>query len=448
MPTDTSGSCGAPDLALIVGAARSGTTLLRLMLDNHPEIGCPAEAGIPSLISTLGRVWWTIDADQTRSGTGDPPALKEERLQPLGNDQLALMGAPPELPPKARDETQRAALAVMRHYCERNGKHVYCDKSLDSVYHLEAVRQTFPDARYVLLFRHVMDTVASGIEASPWGFHAYGYLPFVQHSPDNLVAALVNYWLTHVDGALRWEDSHPELCHRIRYEDLVTAPEEVLVRLFGFLGVGTDVSVLETAFEKAAAAGGPGDYKVTFTSNVDARSIGHGKRVPVGMIPPPLLDRLNATLTVLGYEPLMKTWNAEPLARAGGGGAWGARLADLMRNSHPRALTDGNGAMGSFAVVAEDAADLRWVIEASGGTIRQGEGEVESVVTGTAEDLALLLSGEVNPGVLLRSGRIRHLTARDDLSPEELTGDIRSILDVLMDGRVRVNGSQSTGAAP
>jgi hypothetical protein len=34
-----------PRLAVIVGAARSGTTLLRLILDSHPEIGCPPEAG-------------------------------------------------------------------------------------------------------------------------------------------------------------------------------------------------------------------------------------------------------------------------------------------------------------------------------------------------------------------------------------------------------------------
>ena len=50
-------------LGLIVGAARSGTTLLRLLLDAHREIGCPAEAGLPGLMSHMLRVWGTIDAD-------------------------------------------------------------------------------------------------------------------------------------------------------------------------------------------------------------------------------------------------------------------------------------------------------------------------------------------------------------------------------------------------
>ncbi len=51
-----------------------------------------------------------------------------------------------------------------------------------------------------------MDTVASGIEASPWGFQAYGYAPYVQASPHNSVAALANYWLAHVTAAIEWEE--------------------------------------------------------------------------------------------------------------------------------------------------------------------------------------------------------------------------------------------------
>ena len=244
-------------LALLVGAARSGTTLLRLILDAHPEIGCPAEAGIPSLIQTLGRVWWTIEADEMTDGAGDPQAPSERRAQPADDEQGPHDGALPQLPPNAKDEIRRAALAPMRHYCGRESKRLYCDKSLDSVYHLEAVRQVFPKTRYVLLFRHVMDTVASGIEASPFGFHAYGYFPFVQRSPDNFVAALVDYWLRHVEIALGWEEAHPELCHRLRYEDLVTSPEKVVHQLFEFLGVKAELFDLENTFEKGPQGGRP-----------------------------------------------------------------------------------------------------------------------------------------------------------------------------------------------
>jgi hypothetical protein len=75
--------------------------------------------------------------------------------------------------------------------------------------------------------------------------------------------------------------------------------------------------------------------------------------------------------------------------------------------------------------------NLRWVIDASAGTIQQGDGEVEMVITGTAEDLTLLLRGEVNPGVLLRAGRIRHLTTRENVSLDEVVTALLSALDVL-----------------
>ncbi|MGI8863842.1 MAG: sulfotransferase family protein [Solirubrobacteraceae bacterium] len=282
------------ELAVLVGAARSGTTLLRLLLDSHPEIGSPAEAGLPGLMAHMAGVWVTIDADLT-SGSGPEPPTARHRTEPDGRIVVAdaveddAAAAAREawldrLPADAHAWIRSAMARAMSRYCARAGKRLYVDKSLDSVHHLPLVHRLFPEARYVLLFRHVMDTVASGIEASPWGFQAYGYTPFVQRSPENFVAALVNYWLTHVDGALRWQEEHPGLCHGVRYEDLVTDPLTVVAEIFSFLGVEHDAGVLNRAFDHARGAKGPGDYKVTFTSQVDPGSIGHGKRVPVDMV--------------------------------------------------------------------------------------------------------------------------------------------------------------------
>jgi protein-tyrosine sulfotransferase len=406
---------GAVRPVLLVGAARSGTTLLRLLLDAHGEIGCPAEVGIPSLIQQLGRAWWMLLAEHAGSG----------QAWPDGSPQA-------ELPTDVKERIRRAVLEPMSWYCEPGGKRIYCDKSLDSVHHLEAVRQIFPEAQYVLLFRHAMDTVASGIEASPWGFHAYGYGPFVQSSPGNFVAALTNYWLSHVDRALAWEAEHPELCHRVRYEDLVAEPEETLAGIFEFLGVAVEVDIpgREHVFVRAATATGPGDYKVAHTSKVHAASVGRGKRVPVSMIPPSLLEALNAKLGALGYEQLGPSWNAEP--RAGilrNGGSVGARLVAMMGAVRIERAQDGT--LGAFAVVAEDDSELRWVIDPAARVVRQGDGEVESVLIGTAKDLASMISGEENPGVLFRSGRVRHLCADSERSSEELVEAINGTLALL-----------------
>jgi hypothetical protein len=410
-----------------------------MILDAHPEIGCPAEAGLPSLMSHMAAVWMTVDADVIGGRSAkDPGRLPPEQLGEPGypeeprQDRAGGSVTVPELPRDARDWIRRTLDEAMFQYTTRGMKRLYIDKSLDSVHHLALVRELFPSMRCVLAFRHVMDTVASGIEASPWGFQAYGYAPYVYASPGNTVAALANYWLAHVATALDWQEQHPEICYRVRYEDLVLDPEATVRGILRFLEVEEDLSVLHTAFQREPA-NGPGDYKVVHTSAVHASSIGHGKRVPIGMLPPPLLQAVNEKLEALGYDRLTSAWNAEERAvDLGGVGLWAERLTEWMAS-----VRSGPGAaheLGSFAVVAEDHHALRWIIEPESGSVTQGDGEVESVVTGTAEDLVLALTGEENLGVLLRAGRIRHLTPSVDDHPRDLSATVMRIVEHLRDG--------------
>lgn len=434
-------SRAAPGLALLVGAARSGTTLARLVLDAHPEIGCPSEAGLPGLMRHMLQVWATVNADVIGDSerrdpghapkNGDAPTRWDQAANAEDDDgeQVARASRDAlELPIGAREWVVPTIEEVMGEYCARGGKRMYCDKSLDSVHHLPLVRELFPDVRVVLLFRHVMDTVASGIEASPWGFQAYGYAPYVQASPGNTVAALASYWLDHVSEALSWEKQYPEICHRVRYEDLVVAPEDTVTAIQRFLGVRVDLSVLVAAFEREPPRG-PGDYKVEYTTSVHAASIGHGKRVPVTVLPPPLVSALNEQLEALDYEPLDRAWNiAERMVDGAGRGIWADRLVELMAQVAVGPVHDD---LGSFAVVAEDHRPLRWVIDPDAGTVGQGDGEVKSVITGTAEDLVLMLTGEENLGVLLRSGRVRHVVPDEEQGRREPRRELNAIVQVL-----------------
>ncbi len=384
----------------------------------------------------MAAVWTTVDADVSGDRTPKDPgiAASEQLGDPRYADNDARKRERPEdafsdLPDEARDWIRWAVRAPMVRYAGRGGKRIYVDKSLDSVHHLQLVSDLFPSMRCVLAFRHVMDTVASGIEASPWGFQAYGYAPYVQMSPGNSVAALASYWLAHVMAALKWEDEHPETSHRVRYEDLVLCPEETVGGVLRFLGVEEDMSVLERAFQREPA-NGPGDYKVVHTSRVHAASIGHGKRVPVAMLPPPLLEAVDEKLQALRYDPLTPAWNAEERpVDLGGRGVWAQRLTEWMGEVRVRA--EDRGELGSFALVAEDHRPLRWIVDPEAGEMIQGDGEVESVVTGTAEDLVLMLTGEENLGVLLRTGRIRHVAASEKDSIRDLTANVVRMLEYL-----------------
>lgn len=439
-------------LALIVGAPRSGTTLTRVMLDAHPEIGCPSEAGLPALMAHLAKVWWTVNAEQApaemqgdpgaRVEVGEPHSPRLEASPKAHVDKSKGQDAPDlplAMPERAREWIVRTVEEPMAEYCAREGSAIYCDKSLDSVFHLSLVYELFPDARILLLFRHVMDTVVSGIEASPWGFNAYGYAPYVQAWPGNTVAALASYWLDHVEAALSWEKQHPECCHRVRYEDLVRQPEKTVAEIERFVGVSEDLSILRRAFSGEPARG-PGDYKVDYTTQVHAAAIGRGKRAPVSLLPPSLLKALNEKLEALGYDVLDHRWNMTERAVDGEGrGMWAQRLTELMGGIRIAHASD----VGSFAVVAEDHQALRWVVDPLTGTVQQGDGEVTGVVIGTAADLVLMLTGEENLGVLLRSGRVRHLVGDQEEAARR---------DVMRDLRVRLallrRNSRASGTTP
>jgi hypothetical protein len=200
------------------------------------------------------------------------------------------------------------------------------------------------------------------------------------------------------DAALAFEKAHPEICHRMRYETLVLQPEDTVREIQRFLWVVEDVAVLRAAFERQPTPG-PGDYKVEFTDGVHAASIGHGKAVPVTLLPPPMLTAVNEQLTALGHDTLDRGWNAaERSVDLGGSGIWATRLRDLMAQLQLAACD--TGPLTRFAVVAEDHHRLRWVIDMMASSVTQGDGDVEAVLTGTAQDLVVMITGEANPVLL------------------------------------------------
>jgi len=98
----------------------------------------------------------------------------------------------------------------------------------------------------------------------------------------NGVAAIGSYWLTTVQAIMDFETKHPEACHRIRYEDLVTAPEETAAAMFSFLAAEPAPGIVQAAFRVPHESNGPSDEKIWFTDDVTDASIGRGYRVPAG----------------------------------------------------------------------------------------------------------------------------------------------------------------------
>ncbi len=386
------------DPIFVVTLARSGSTLLRYLLDSHSAVTCPPELNISQLLSEHVRPWLGMHDDKTQS----------ER------ESLAILNA------------KRAATSLMSWHVAQTGKRRFCDKSLSTVDQIDIVWQVFPRAQYVLLYRHCLDLVVSGLDASRWGFSAFGFLPYIQSSVPNFVSALVQYWCDKTERALDFERRRPESCYRVYYEMLVKEPAETLKGVLEYLNLEWEEEILAGAFQQTHQKG-PADYEVEYTEEVADRSLGRGSTIPVGLIPLQQRVRMNAILRQLGYPTVDDRWNDRPspllsLAAPVQGDTRTSttqlmediarpRVKRLARELRPEQLI-------SIRMIIEESPNYEsWVLDLARGEVHPGYAAttLEMVLSsGVLEEVALQ---RWSPGEAINSGRLRVTRSADGAEP-------------------------------
>jgi hypothetical protein len=211
---------------VVLGVSRSGTTLLKEMLDSHSELAIPTESYfIPQLWHRHSRRFY-VDAfldDLTRLARvrewGVTPEDVHKRL--------------PHMPTLAV-----AIQAIYRSYSDSQGKSRFGDKTPAYMQSLRLLERTFPGAQYVHLVRDGRDAALSFMEMRRRP-------RFNLARPRNIVA-FASQWRLEVEGAA-------ELGRRVggsrylelRYEDLVLEPEMELRRVCDFLDLDFEPGMLE-----------------------------------------------------------------------------------------------------------------------------------------------------------------------------------------------------------
>jgi hypothetical protein len=396
---------------IVLTGARFGSTLLRSILDAHPELACPAETNFAETLAKLAHAWRVMD-----------PASAGNELSKYAKTAARAMGA-----------------GLFTPYLLRQGKVRWCEKSLGTVKFADEFLNIYPKAKFICLYRHCMDVVYSGLEASPWGLVGYGFDEYAPQHRGNNVSALTSYWMEHAALQASFERKHPDSCHRVYYEELVQDPERVSDELLSFIGVDPDPEILRRCFSAVGNAIGPGDFKIRATSGVREESVGRGARVPISMIPPAQLQVANGILRSLGYTEIDEAWSRAacplPLLRTGGrsyqgGRAEGesatalARLDGVMRDRiaanlpAARQALDAVGSRGGgrFAFVAYTAGGARqaraWGADSrSCQPVEVGSAErpdADWFVTGEVDDWLDVLDGSLSVQLALKSGQLRY----------------------------------------
>jgi hypothetical protein len=216
-----------PDPAVVIlGVSRSGTTLLKAMLDRHPALAIPTESYfLPQLWDRHGE---RPDADAFVADVGRLSRVREWGVEPsMVRDRL------PEEPTFAE-----AIEAIYRSYADLRGKPRFGDKTPSYMQRLDVVDRAFPGARYVHLIRDGRDAALS--------FVAMRRRPRFNWARPRTVTGFASQWRREVATARRFGLALGGARYfELRYEELVTRPEPAMRRVCAFLGLTFDPAVMQ-----------------------------------------------------------------------------------------------------------------------------------------------------------------------------------------------------------
>ena len=268
-------------LIFLIGAPRSGTTLLARMLGAHSAIHQRAE---PHLITPIAHLGYF---GKVQKAPYDP-----------NNVDQAIHEFVADLPRGEADylDALRAYTDTLygRMLATAPGKRFFLDKTPAYALVLPFLTKLYPDARYVVLTRHPLAVQTSYVES----FFDGDWQVAVTHNP-----ILVRY----VPALASFVRDRPVALLHVRYEELVRDPEGEFRRICEYLGVPFEAEAIAYG-EKGDAPKGLGDptgvarHTRPVTSSVSKWAVEIAARSDVLALVQKLLDELDpADLATLGY---------------------------------------------------------------------------------------------------------------------------------------------------
>ena len=212
-------------MPMIVGSPRSGTTLVRLILDAHPDLAIPPET-------------WFLTVARDLEGSGEE--LRERFFRavvahPAEAPNWADFGIPAEAFRSRLREIEPFSPAegfrlFYRMYAERFGKRRWGDKTPLYGHHLRDLERLLPEARFIHVVRDGRDAAVS--LRKRW------------FSPGHDIEVQARYWRDNVAAARR-EGAACRHFLEIRFEDLLRDLEGVVRRLCAFLELELHPAMLD-----------------------------------------------------------------------------------------------------------------------------------------------------------------------------------------------------------
>jgi hypothetical protein len=199
----------------VIGCPRSGTTLLQVLIDLNTDYAIPPESFVFERYAPL---------------LATPRVLPPDQVERLGallarDNRLQLWGLPPEFLPRFDGRGPTSSREIVTEffaaYARFRGKGRWGEKTPQHAWHVPEILAAFPRAKIVHILRDPRDVVASYVES------IFG--------PETALLA-AKRWREYATTIDRETAGLPDGQFRmIRYEDLVTDPEQTVASLLEIL---------------------------------------------------------------------------------------------------------------------------------------------------------------------------------------------------------------------
>lgn len=208
------------DPFFLIGCVRSGTTFLRNILRQHPQLAAPEETHFYRWADPFGT------AAYERALLANRTLVHHRELDGVSEEHFKRM--------LSRSKT-RAALyrRYMKQFMVRTkpGATRWFDKTPQNVYGAALLAAEFPKAKFVCMVRDPRDVVASL------------RIGKVMHVPQLIGAC--NYWREAAQIIKVIKTAYPNRVIEVRYEDLVEHFGDEMARLMAFLGQSYEQSMFD-----------------------------------------------------------------------------------------------------------------------------------------------------------------------------------------------------------
>jgi hypothetical protein len=240
-------------LVFLLGLPRSGTTLLSVMLDNHPDVVSPPEPWVMLALAELGKVSMRHPADSSLLAVAvDRFADQDDRIV----------------------AARAAGAALYQTHLRRHDASIFVDKTPRYALICDFLISVFPEARFIWLRRDPMDIAASYL--TTWNVDLAEILAKDLDTPElfDLTIGL--------DRLFAFHERHADSLHIVHYEKLTAAAADELKSLSRHIGLeATDDMISKmTSFDCLRRNRDDfGDPKIHATSAPHVKSVGSWRNV-------------------------------------------------------------------------------------------------------------------------------------------------------------------------